>query len=157
MDIIINSTKTIDDTRIMVFFTLTDDDSVEYRSHAAIPSDTANIQALLDDNIETYYLHILLKQYPGSDYKRMSGNTDLLKMQNWISAGHKRIIGTNEEGTTLYEVITQVPFEPTHAGHASAPEYIDRGKISDATRDELANATTIAALRTVLQKILLGS
>ena len=157
MDIAINSTKTIEGTRLMVYFTITDDNSIEYRSHAAIPSDTTDIQALLDANIETYYLHVLLKQYPGSDYERMAGSTSLLKMQAWIDDGHRRVVGTNEEGTTLYEVITQVPFENTHSGHASAPEYIDRGKISDETRDELANATTIAALRTVLQKILLGS
>lgn len=157
MNIVANSIQIIDDEKQTTFFTLTNDSAENFRYHALTPIlSGAGLQAHLDENIDLYYCYILLKKWPGADPRRMAGGTELERMEAWIADGHRRVTGY-DDGVALYEVIEEVPFKHTHSGTQSAPEYVDRGKISDATRDELANASTIAALRAVMSKILLGA
>lgn len=157
MNIVVNSIKVIDDAAQIVYFSLTDDEATTYHYHSRTAVlDSEALQTYLEENMEDYLYFILMTKYPGADPNRMSGATKLAKMQAWIAAGCQRLVDT-VDGNPVYEIIEEQAFVGTHEGTASSPEYIDRGKISDATRDELANATTIAALRTVLQKILLGS
>lgn len=64
--------------------------------------------------------------------------------------------GTGLEGEEVQEfkTMTELGLQPEDE---KVVRFIDGGKISQETVDELANASTIAALRTVLQKILLGT
>jgi hypothetical protein len=153
-----NSTKRIDETKQIAYFTIIDDSDDEYRFHAVTPIlSGADLQSHLVSNIDTYYYNILLKKWPNSDPNRMSGSTPLEKMEAWIDDGHKRLEGYDDEENPIYAVIIEEPFEHTHSGNQSAPEYIDRGLISSTTRDALANAATVEELRTVLSTILLGN
>jgi len=70
---------------ITVFFTLTDDQGVEYQFHADIPKDVSDIQAHLEKNTRWYLRCIRLKEYPGSYYREYEGEDELEKIENWIS------------------------------------------------------------------------
>lgn len=159
MEIMANMTSSINDTQQITYFTLTADGE-KYRFHAITPVIHGHeLQGYLEDNVELYYFLILKKMWPSADIDRMDGKTNLEKMKNWIEAGSKKLLSIN--GLSSYEKVSMVPFKHTHKESSNfveeliGPEhdYIDRNSLSDEIKEELSSATTIAALRKVLQKI----
>lgn len=86
---------------------------------------------------------ILLKQYPGADISRFltEGETKLSAIIVWIQAGHRNIIGYDEEENPVYEVIEKKTFKSTH------PIWIKAEKMID----EISN---MAELKAFLKKII---
>ncbi len=110
-----------------VYFTITIKD-VDYEFHADTPILAgSNLLNWFKDRQDKIYRLILMKMYPGADYRRFKteDNTELDAIKEWIADGHRNIIGYDEEENPIYEVIEKRPFKSTHPMWVKAEKEID--------------------------------
>ena len=115
MNIVSNSIRIINDEKQVVFFTLTNNNAVDYLWHTNTPTASGSLlQDYLDVNLDMYYLYILKKQYPDANYSTFTGDSDLEKMEDWITQGNTNPIiyedlqYTTEVSIPTYEAETMV-------------------------------------------------
>jgi hypothetical protein len=106
MNIILNSSRQ-NETDTTVFFTLTDGDDT-FKWHCDIQQinmTNAEIQTVLEVNVETYRCGIYRKLYFDAQITKEVGEIELNAWQRWITAGCKNISGN---------VITITIWKDTH-------------------------------------------
>lgn len=111
----------------VVFFTITIQ-NVDYEFHARTPLiKGAELLQWFKDRQDKIYRLILMKMYPGSDYRRFKtpDNTELEAIKDWIADGHRNIIGYDEEENPIYEIIEKRPFKSTHPMWVKVEKEID--------------------------------
>ena len=119
-----------------------------------------SLQDYLDANENKYKLNILKQMYPNADYSGSSGATEVAKFEAWITAGHTNTekTGLNMVGFTVVkqkdEIITKVPW--TMELPDPLPEFdesLNRGKISEETKNILRETNDVATLKAWLGRI----
>lgn len=126
-----------------VYFTITIKD-VDYEFHADTPILAgADLLNWFKDRQDKIYRLILMKMYPGSDYRRFKteDNTELDAIKLWVQDGHKNIIGYDEEENPIYEVIEKRLFKSTY------PFWVKIEK-------EIDSISNMAKLKAFLKKII---
>lgn len=114
MNITLNTFRTNEDD-ITVFFTLTDGDDV-FKWHGDIPSDTSDVQAYLEANIESLRCGIYRKQYREAQVIKLEGETDLQAWQRWVNDGCKNTATVIKDGKeeTVETVVEKRAWKDTH-------------------------------------------
>ncbi len=142
-----------------VYFTLTDDQDISYEFHADIPKDVIDIQSHLEANMRWYLRCIRLKEYPEADYKSFipEDGDELDGIEAWIRNGcvNKIQTGEDEKGNPIYEEVKveKVPWKSTHP---PKQRIIDGEKLSEVTKNQLKEASTLKELKAVLTDIFIG-
>ena len=115
----------------IVYFTITIK-NVDYEFHADTPILSGeNLLNWFKDRQDKIYRLILMKMYPGADYRRFrtEDNTELDAIKLWVQKGCKNriIISYDEEENPIhnYIVIEKRPFKSTHPFWIKALTEID--------------------------------
>lgn len=151
MEITVNSMReNVEDKT--VFFTLIDDNQVEYKGSTDIPLSIVDEQAYCEANIERYMLFYRRKEYPDNPLEPFDA---LETFERWITDGCNVPEVLDGEGNVIRPayVAEKVPWKGTHPPKT---RIIDGEKLSEKTWLEFDNATTISGLKTVLKTIFKG-
>ena len=126
LSVTINAIEINDDDQT-VYVTLTyNGTDYEFHGDTPIMNEADTLQYLIT-NKEEYIKLILSKMYPGADWKRFktNENSNFQAIKDWISGGHKNLIGEDENGNPIYEVIKKKPFKSTHPKWVKLEKEID--------------------------------
>lgn len=138
MEITVNSVRENDEDKT-VFFTLVDDDEVEYKGSTDIPLATEDEQAYCETNIRRYMLFYRKKEYPKSKqdgYGHYLDNTEneLAAIEEWIEDGC--MLRDSKTGAFTGNV-DKVPWKGIHPPKT---KLLDREQISEATWQQYRDA-----------------
>ena len=99
---------------LLVYFKITIDKEA-FEWHGSCPKDVdpkTHFEAMAN---KIHFL-ILQKMYPDADWQRFKAdiNTELEAMEAWIADGHRNLVGQDEAGNSIYEVIEKEAWKFSH-------------------------------------------
>ena len=101
---------------------------IDYEFHADTPiMNEISTMAYLRKHSERYAVLILGKMYREADWKRFKteDNSNLEAFKDWIADGHKNLIGQDENGDPIYQIIEKKNHKSTHPKWIKLEQEID--------------------------------
>jgi len=114
-----------------------------YEFHGDIPL-ADDPEEYIINHTRVLYFHIVRNIFPGAQWERFKTDErdQLSAIQAWVLDGKRNIVGEDENGDPVYEIIEAVPYKSTH------PPWIKLMK-------EIDTAANLVDIKEILKKIVM--